>query len=395
MTRLKDLAAINRAALPETTDPDRRFCYIDISSVDQTGRIGELEELRFGDAPSRARRLVRQGDSIVSTVRTYLRAIAYIGAQEGDLVVSTGFATLTPRPDIHPSYLKWAVRSSEFIDEVAARSVGVSYPAITANELGAVAVPIRAIEDQRRVADYLDAETARIDEMIAECRQAALFADERFRASVLQDVHGSSEFTVALKHVASIADCKHRTPAYVDSGYPVVSPGDVVAGALDLGRCHRFVDEADWLDLTEAGRRPRTGDIVYSRNASVGLAGLVGEETGFCMGQDVCLIRTHRADGDGSFLTFVLNSDGLRQLDTLKIGSTFFRVNVADVATLRIPDLPDFEQDRFVSTWRKRLRCAAETTAEIGHQVALLQEHRQALITHAVTQGIDGLPGVA
>lgn len=128
LCRLKEVADINLASLPETTDHDFSFTYVDIGSVDADGSIRSGEEIRFGAAPSRARRLVRGGDSIVSTVRTYLKAIAYIDDGAANFVVSTGFATLTPRQGVHPRYLYWWLRGSAFVEEIVARSVGVSYP---------------------------------------------------------------------------------------------------------------------------------------------------------------------------------------------------------------------------------------------------------------------------
>lgn len=72
---LKYIAGINERALSEDTEPDRQLRYIDISAVGRGGLVAEPEEMRFEDAPSRARRLVRHGDTILSTVRTYLRAV--------------------------------------------------------------------------------------------------------------------------------------------------------------------------------------------------------------------------------------------------------------------------------------------------------------------------------
>ena len=75
---LKYVATCNDDVLPESTDRDYEFHYIDISSVSRTSGIEKTELVKFGAAPSRARRLVKNGDVIVSTVRTYLEAIAPI-----------------------------------------------------------------------------------------------------------------------------------------------------------------------------------------------------------------------------------------------------------------------------------------------------------------------------
>ena len=82
---LKRWARLNAETLGEKTHPDFEFCYVDISSV-QTGRLAkELERIRFEAAPSRARRVLRQGDTIISTVRTYLKAIWYVNEEANNL----------------------------------------------------------------------------------------------------------------------------------------------------------------------------------------------------------------------------------------------------------------------------------------------------------------------
>jgi len=78
MTRIKYVVAINSDALPENTEPDHVLRYVDIGNVDSNGVILNAQDMRFEDAPSRARRLVQSGDVIISTVRTYLKAIAFV-----------------------------------------------------------------------------------------------------------------------------------------------------------------------------------------------------------------------------------------------------------------------------------------------------------------------------
>lgn len=129
IARLKDMVVTNARALVETTDPGYAFRYVDISSVNE-GRIDlPAESIRFDSAPSRARRLADVGDTIVSTVRTYLRAVATVPATDDCLVFSTGFAVLHPRTErIDARYLGYICQSASFIDSLVARSVGVSYP---------------------------------------------------------------------------------------------------------------------------------------------------------------------------------------------------------------------------------------------------------------------------
>ena len=164
--RLKYSTSINDETLPETTDPEYEILYIDIGSINPSSGIEQKELMLFENAPSRARRVVRHGDTIVSTVRTYLRAIAPVKNAERNLVVSTGFAVIRPRT-IDNDFLAFALRAPYFIDTVVSRSVGVSYPAINASEIGHIDIPIPAILEQQTIAAFLDCKTGRIDTLVA------------------------------------------------------------------------------------------------------------------------------------------------------------------------------------------------------------------------------------
>jgi len=164
---LKRIAAINPEVLPEDTDPDFAIVYVDIGGVSLEAGIRESEILRFGDAPSRARRLVKAGDTIVSTVRTYLRAIAPVIDPPNNMVVSTGFAVVRSAGMVDSHFLSWALRSSQFVEAVVAVSVGVSYPAIAPTVLGCIPVRVPPKTGQRAIAGFLDRETAKIDALIA------------------------------------------------------------------------------------------------------------------------------------------------------------------------------------------------------------------------------------
>ena len=165
--RLKYLVSVNDEVLPEATDPDYKMQYVDISNVDHNRGIHDLEHTTFGSAPSRARRIVRHGDTIISTVRTYLRAIAPIRQPAPNTIVSTGFAVLRPKSSFVSSFAYHALNVSGFIDDVVARSVGANYPAISATEIGNIAVAVPSQHEQRAIATYLDRETAKIDALIS------------------------------------------------------------------------------------------------------------------------------------------------------------------------------------------------------------------------------------
>lgn len=138
--------------------------YVDIGSVNLVDGISKYQELSTLDAPSRARRIAQKGDTIISTVRTYLKAIAFV---EDDYIVSTGFCVLRPRK-INNSYFNYAIMSNSFTELVSKYAWGVSYPAISASQL--VNIPVsypKSANEQILIADFLDKKIEQINQMIA------------------------------------------------------------------------------------------------------------------------------------------------------------------------------------------------------------------------------------
>jgi type I restriction enzyme S subunit len=169
---LKRWVRLNARTLGEKTKPDFEFRYLDIGSV-QTGRLTkELDRIRFDAAPSRARRVLRRGDTVISTVRTYLKAIWYVNEDADDLIASTGFAVLTPENGVEPEYLGYVIQSSAFVNRVAANSIGIAYPAIAESVLGRfpVALPPTVTEQQAIVA-HIKRESAPLDDAITRAEE--------------------------------------------------------------------------------------------------------------------------------------------------------------------------------------------------------------------------------
>lgn len=159
--RLKYVVSCNDEVLSEMTPPLSVINYVEISDVTYINGIKGSTEYEFKDAPSRARRVTRVNDVIISTVRTYLKAIARVN--EPDVIVSTGFAVLRAQ-SIDDLYLSYVAKSSGFINDVVANSFGVTYPSITASKLISLSVPLPPLEEQERIAEYLDKRCAEIDD---------------------------------------------------------------------------------------------------------------------------------------------------------------------------------------------------------------------------------------
>jgi len=403
--RLKHVVDINSRSLPETTKPDAEFRYVDISACGRGALVGAPEPMQFAEAPSRARRLVQEGDTIVSTVRTYLRAVWPVTGPSDDLVVSTGFAVLSPRAKFDPRFLGWLMQSDLVIEEIVARSVGVSYPAINGLEIGNLEVPVPSQAEQRAIADYLDAETARIDAVLtARRRQRELLI--AFRRSVLDgltvpralggqaDRDGEWPVVPLKRTAAFFADGDWiESPFITTEGIRLIQTGNVGEGEY-REQGFRYVTEETFSSL--ACTEVLTGDVLVSRLAGpVGcacLAPALGEK--MIASVDVVIMRP--VPGlDPAFAVFYLSSTyHLALAELLARGTTMQRLSRSQVGEMPIP-LPSIEvQRKIVEEINRRLVQVKALSQALNQQIDALTERRQALVTAAVTGQLE-IPGVA
>jgi type I restriction enzyme S subunit len=386
---LKYIAGINERALGEDTDPDYRFRYVDIGTVGRGELVAEPQEMRFEDAPSRARRIVCAGDTIVSTVRTYLRAVWPLPDDEGDLVVSTGFAVLTPR-DVDPRYFSWWVRSDPFIEEVVARSVGVSYPAVNASQLGELNVRLPTAGEQRAIADFLDTETARIDALMIKKRRMIELIERRWQAELRKELQSLRNETIALRHIARVK--RGQSPRPIDD--PVYFDDAGTHGWVriqDASKSDVYLKETTQ-HLSELGRAKSVsvgpGTLLVSIAASVGQPIITAMDC--CYHDGWVGLLDLQAVPEFVYLCLVLPETfgGLGQVGTQT------NINSDIVGRVQIPSLPMDRQRSFVEKLFSRRDRARQIIDRLRGQVDLLQEHRQALITAAV-KGELNVPGVA
>lgn len=175
------------AAIDPRRNPERKFRYIDIGSIDNaTQSITDPKSFCGAEAPSRARRIVQSGDTLFSTVRTYLKNVALVPADLDGELTSTGIAILRPSPALDHTYLFTWARSDEFISEMSVAQDGTMYPAVSDQDVKAARIPLPPLAEQRRIVGKIDSLSARsrrardeldrIPRLVEKYRQAVLAA---------------------------------------------------------------------------------------------------------------------------------------------------------------------------------------------------------------------------
>ncbi|MCB0537897.1 MAG: restriction endonuclease subunit S [Bacteroidetes bacterium] len=188
---LKRYVKLNQYSITEKTKPNYLLKYVDIGNVTFNGLLNEPEEITFEKAPSRARRIVKSGDTILSTVRTYLKAIAFFDIANDNLIASTGFAVLSPSKNIIPKYLKYLLSSSYFLHKVNFWAIGVNYPSINNDRLMSIKVAVPpTIEEQKVIIEFIEIELMNFEKTISKAQTEIEKAKEYQESLITQVVTG-------------------------------------------------------------------------------------------------------------------------------------------------------------------------------------------------------------
>ena len=404
--RLKYLATLNDEVLPESTDPSFEMSYVDISSVDAFAGITATEGMAFEKAPSRARRIVHRGDVIVSTVRTYLRAITAIQAPEPNLIVSTGFAVIRPR-QLESSFASYTLRAPHFVERVVANSVGVSYPAINTSSLACFPIAYPDVHEQRFIAAFLDRETAKIDALVARKERLIELLQEKRSAFISRTVTRGLDSNVPVKdsgvewlgeipahwvtwkathgfrRIGSGTTPKSNNPEYYD--------GDIAWVTTSELRESVIVDTTKKVTAAAVRENPTLrmypkGTLLFAMyGATIGRLGILGIAATV---NQACAALAEPVHFITRFVYYWLQ---MRRptLIVLSAGGGQPNLSQDDLRQLRIPAPPLDEQRAVADVLDHETARIDALIAKVHEAIDHLNEFRTALISAAVTGKID------
>lgn len=199
--KLGDLCTPSQGQLKEK--PDTVIDYIDISSVDnETKKVTGYQTMTFSESPSRARKAVKRGSILVSTVRPNLNAVAILENDTPNLsVASTGFCILDCKEDTDERFVFNYCKSKVFIDDMVSQATGASYPAVSDKIVRSALIPAYSYEKQRHIGIILDkvsdviekrrAELQALDKLI-KARFVELFYDKGYPVLKWNDVFNTT-----------------------------------------------------------------------------------------------------------------------------------------------------------------------------------------------------------
>ncbi len=346
----------------ESKKPDgNKFYYIDIESIDNKNqKIREPKLLEVSKAPSRASRGLNTGDTIFSTVRPYLKNIAYIDETFQSAIASTGFYVCRPNK-IQPRFLYWLMCSGYVVDGLNKFMKGDNSPSIRKENIVNFAYPIPPLAEQERIVERIESLFTKLDEA-KEKTQNALDSFENRKAAIL--------------HKAFIGELtrKWREENGVGVETRILKPLSAVCSSFQYGTSSKSVNdgsiavirmgnlqngEIDWSDLVFSNNEEdnnkyelKVGDVLFNRTNSPALVGKTsiyrGDFPAIFAGY---LIRLNYGDElIGDYLNYMMNTHQAKEYcNSVKSdGVNQSNINAKKIAAFIIPVPSIAEQTEIV-----------------------------------------------
>jgi type I restriction enzyme, S subunit len=344
-------------------------------------------------------------DSLVVSTRA---PIGYVAQTSTRMAFNQGCRGLIASVPADMRYFRYQLLGLR--DDLIARGAGSTFMELSTDSLASVSMLLPSLDEQRRIADFLDAETARIDSLAITQGQARAILLERRAALVFKAVT-----------CGVIADRKPSNLAWVES-IPATWESVKLGHFARMGSGHtpsRSHPEwwenctVPWITTGEVSQvRDDRREILTETRERISEIGLANSAAELCPKDTVVLCRTASAGYsavmgenmatsqdfvtwkcgprlDPFYLLWCLRAMRSDLLGRLAMGSTHKTIYVPDLQMLRVPLPPLAEQHRIVEYIRANNATNDVALDAIDRQLALLAERRQAIIAEAVTGQID------
>ena len=356
MAVLRDVVEPKTGTRNPAIAPEDPFTYVDVSAIDNEEKvIVGARVLLGGQAPSRARKLIRKDDVLVSTVRPNLNAVAVVPAHLDGQVASTGFCVLRAKECVIPEFLYFYVRSKAFVDGLCQLVAGAMYPAVTDSQVLDLPLPLPSLPEQHRIVDLL----ARAEGIVRLRREAQQKAAELIPA-IFIDMFGDPATNPKGWSVRSLRDLLEMP---LRNGISPARSGRHSASVLTLSAITRgqfdesAVKSALFASPLAESDEVRTSDFLICRgngNKSMVGAGCFPNRDmrGVAFPDTVIALRPNRSLLAPHFLAGVWRTAFVRhQIDAVaKTTNGTFKVNQTGIAGIRLVVPPMSEQLRFGSS---------------------------------------------
>ncbi|WP_446469736.1 restriction endonuclease subunit S [Xenorhabdus stockiae] len=269
-------------------------------------------------------------------------------------------------------------------------------------------LPLPSIIEQQLILSFLNYETAKIDNLIGKQQQLIELLKEKRQAVISHAVTKGLNPDVPMKdsgvewlgevpeywitsrlkfYTRKIVDGAHFTPTYTDSGVPFLRVTDIQNGLIDFNNI-KYIPESEHNELIKRCD-PEYGDLLLSKNGTIGVPKLINWEWEFSIFVSLCLIKFHEALNSEYSEYFFKSHEIKEQIFGLIKQSTVVNLHLDKIQNFWFCIPPLQEQLDIVSHLHERTGIIDKLIESAEQAIQLMQERRTALISAAVTGKID------
>jgi len=321
---------------------------------------------------------IKPGDVLVSIAGSIGRS-AVVPENAPELNCNQAVAIVRTKNDVLQPYLRHWLESFDAQSQMRGSTVTGTISNLSLTQLGSLKVPLPPIAQQKRIAAILDQA-----EELRSLRRQALGALDAIAQSIFLEMFGDPTTnpkgwkTSQLRKVCDeINDCPHSTPAWTDYGVVCLRTSNLTEGSWNWEDT-RFVSIETYHERSKRGYI-LAGDIILSREGTVGVAAIVTPEMKVCMGQRLVQLRPSASILTSEFalqhLLYVLSPI---RLSRLMVGSTSQHLNVKELKELKVPLPPLPLQQEFARRIEAIEQLKATHRESLAHLDALFAslQHR-------------------
>ena len=394
----------------------------------------------------REEQLVRSGDILISTANSYelVGKVAPVTGIPHKATLGAFISLIRPNERVEPKFLyhqlAWGKTQSR-IRETASTTTNISN--VSTKKLLTLEMFTPPLEAQREIVAELEKQFSRLDEAVTNLQRVKANL-KRYKASVLkaavegrlveteatlarregrtyetgeqllqrileerrakwagkgkyQEPEVTSVFDLgelphgwtwasAVQACEQVVDCHNKTAPYTSTGIPLVRTTNIKDGRLLLDDT-RYVDQPTY-DFWSRRCPPEPGDVLFTREAPMGEAGIIPPGVKLCLGQRTMLMRPSPAISSSFLLSALLSPVVKDLIDRVAVGSGVKHLRVGDVERLPVPLPPVAEQTRIVAEVDRHLSIIREVEAEVDANLQRAQALRQATLAKAFAGGM-------
>jgi type I restriction enzyme S subunit len=406
----------NEAA--ELDDPDLPR-YVRITDIDEADGLRE-ETFRSLPIDVASEYLLREGDVLFArSGATAGKSFRYKSSWGTCAYAGYLIRARLDGNRVRPDFVRYFTASANYWQWISSSLIQATIQNVSADKYASLWLPLPSLDDQQRIASFLDRETGKIDTLVAKKRTLVERLKEKRTALIsrtvtrglppdaaraagldphpklkpcgidwLGDIPAHWEVLPFTKYVADKSDYRGKTPEKTEDGVFLVTAKNVRMGFIDYETSQEYVAPDEYDEIMRRGL-PKKGDILFTTEAPLGNVALVDRED-VALAQRIIRFRMNPARFSSGFTLYAMMSDHFQvQLQSLSTGSTAEGLKASKLPILRIIDPPLEEQKVIASFLDRETVRIDQMVAKVESVIERLQEYRTALITAAVTGKID------